>query len=41
MRVLSGPFRTTNAILAALPPEDISKLRPHMTRMRLVPQQRV
>ncbi len=41
MKVLSGPFRTTNAILAALPPEDISKLRPHMTRMRLVPQQRL
>ncbi len=41
MRVLSGPFRTTNAILAALPQEDISKLRPHMTRMRLVPQQRL
>jgi CRP-like cAMP-binding protein len=41
MRVLSGPFRTTNTILAALPQEEIGKLRPYMTRMRLVPHQRL
>ena len=39
MRFLSGSFRTTNAILAGLPPDELDRLRPFMTRTRLVPQQ--
>lgn len=39
MRLVSGPFRTTNSILAALPTAELDLLRPYMTRTRLVPQQ--
>jgi CRP-like cAMP-binding protein len=41
MTLTSGQFRTTNAILAGLPPEEFSRLRPLLTRMRLVPDQRL
>lgn len=39
--LLSGQFRTTNAILSALPQAEFDHLRPSMTHMRLVPQQRL
>ena len=41
MTSTSGQFRTTNAILANLPPVEFSTLRPLMSRMRLVPEQRL
>ena len=41
MTSTSGQFRTTNAILAHLPPGEFSTLRPLMSRMRLVPEQRL
>ena len=41
MTLTSGQFRTTNAILAKLPAEEFSTLRPLMSRMCLVPEQRL
>ena len=41
MTLTSGQFRTSNALLAGLPPGEFNTLRPLVTRMRLVPEQRL